>query len=621
MSNDSTNPTLVRAATTLQHARRLSDSLKTTGPQRSIAMAPRQTSELVRFIEAFSGYFGGLIEKASDSGSTLALQSVAKFQISLEEAIQFVELSFVNPRTSGGKEQALEAADWMCVEGYNHLYGGEDSDARPIGPLVAVDSRRSPAVWSPDTRLPLPSLFQLTPVLMERIDFPGANDRKLASFPLICLPSDLVGDPGAYTLLSHEVGHSLDSVKGYTKSIVAQLAGKALSDYWSAWMREIVADLVGIILSGDAYVLAFCDYVRWLPVGDSVSASESYPGITLRIQLLRAILAQLKSPGLERPDFEKRIFDSRDLANKGKVSQELLEAFPGEILPIMLSVLGIDERYVERWVRNQKTCWQLAEEIVAGGADKIKINAAEEFRFIFSAMELTKLVGPKANLESTWKQFEALHLNARQSNAPAWITSAVGWSFTAKFLPTLRPTFLAADGTKVPPSDLLIYHQHVTFVGATNGQLVEIMERAFQERREKLAAPAWRQIELFSASDTLLKSVERHDGADLVKERNEAEKELRDFLASSGAAVEWAIYRFDGAPNFASFWDWNELGGRIHISSQIMGIDIRRCPSFDHIWQDEVPAKPYECYRSFLKTLRKGATRLAASGSYRAEYE
>jgi hypothetical protein len=81
------------------------------------------------------------------------------------------------------------------------------------------------------------------------------------------------------------------------------------------------------------------------------------------------------------------------------------------------------------------------------------------------------------------------------------------------------------------------------------------------------------------------------------------------------------IYRFDGLPTFASYWDWNERNGRIHVSSQIPGFDIRQCPATDHIWNDDAPTKTYQVYREYLKKLRGNATVKSTSPGWQKGYE
>jgi len=438
-----------------------------------------------------------------------------------------------------------------------------------------------------------------------------------------------VRDPGSYTLLSHEVGHALDSANGYTKAILELLADDTYLDYWKAWMREMVADLVGILLSGDAYVLAFCDYVRWMTVGDGISPGEIYPGVTLRIKILWTALEELKSPGIERTGFKERVFDSRDLEGQGPKFHELAKVFAKDVLPKMLEVVDPGGKCRMDWVHCQETSWSLAEKINIGRLDQIQIHASSEIRLIHSGMELAKLTGTIGDIVEIWRRFTELHKSTSEAGAPRWIAAPGNWQFTAEILPALRPTLLAADGTKVPPLPLLIHHQHIAFVAATNGQLATKLEEALERRREACqkrnpeapANPAWGQLEFFVGADDLLKMVERHDGAKLIEERDAKEAELIKFLRSGNIALRWAVYRFGGIPIFASYWDWNEPNGRIHVSTQVPGTDIRRCPSMDYIWNDDAPIKAYQSYREYLKKLRKTAVLVASSDAWSAQYE
>ena len=121
----------------------------------------------------------------------------------LEQALAFIRSAFILPRKRGEDQQALEAADWMCVTIYERFIPGQNG---PIGPLVAVDARRSPAIWESDDALPLPSLFRVQSSLLERTAAPDSSETVLAYFPVICMPSSLTVSPEYFPLLSHEVG-------------------------------------------------------------------------------------------------------------------------------------------------------------------------------------------------------------------------------------------------------------------------------------------------------------------------------------------------------------------------------------------------------------------------------
>ena len=193
---------------TLDATKRLIASLET------IALGNRQRLELKQFLKVFCAELENRTERLAESDSDLDLQLLITRQIELEEANQFLERSFVQPRKTGTHIQILEAADWMCVEGYQLLVGNDKK--YPVGPIVAIDASQSPAIWGPDADLPIPSLFKTRPKHVSR-------GESLGEFPLICLPQHIARTPEFWPLLSHEVGHAVDTALGLTTQICKRI--------------------------------------------------------------------------------------------------------------------------------------------------------------------------------------------------------------------------------------------------------------------------------------------------------------------------------------------------------------------------------------------------------------
>ena len=85
--------------------------------------------------------------------------------------------------------------------------------------------------------------------------------------------------------------------------------------------------------------------------------------------------------------------------------------------------------------------------------------------------------------------------------------------------------------------------------------------------------------------------------------RDDAREELVGQLSTKGWAQKWAIYEFNGPPVFASYWDWDERGGRIHISPALLGTVIGECPASDHLWCQETATDHYRKYVKHLNRL------------------
>ena len=200
-------------------------------------------------------------------------------QSELEEAVEFVLQSFVLPRR-GDQASLLETVDLICVDGFQVFMGGDQE----IGPLVAIDARRSPAVWQPGDLIPMPSLFRNVPESLHRSQDSQLN--RLGYFPIICLPSDQVATPELFPLLLHEVGHAIDAYQDLSQTVLSQLqpvASESRYRYWNAWIEEIIADLFGLVLAGEAFGIALVNFVSGISLPSGVSTASAYPPLELRL--------------------------------------------------------------------------------------------------------------------------------------------------------------------------------------------------------------------------------------------------------------------------------------------------------------------------------------------------
>ena len=575
---------LADAISTMESAMSIVKLLRDKTDQ-TISFANRQRDELATFIEVFQKELARFRRSLDESRSSINLQLLLTRRMELEEVVRYIDRAFIQPRRGGYEVQMLEAADWMCVEGFQ-LFVPEGA-TQPIGPMVAIDSALSPAVWAPDANLPIPSLFKVTPKRMDR-------GEALPPFPLICLPGHLAQSPEYLPLLSHEVGHAVDYCKKFSATILEEIKAATYLRYWTAWMREIVADSIGITLSGEAFIEALKRYLDQLTPLDEVSTANAYPANLLRLAFAGAMAKQYDANW--RKEDAGCIPDDDQVRGLNRTAISLLKEFRSIVLPsIAKNIFKANTRWKDEGVEVR----QLAERLANSDERTWTLNA---FRLTPSAVIIAQRICLKKNKPfDSFHCLRDLHKSVPADKRPAWVLGKANWTFSEDYLPTLRPTFLGIDGKfKVPPVLLLTTHQKIAFVGATNWQLCSKLAEAFKARSHV----PWETLTFFFASDSLLKQVE-YGEFDSVQHRDESRAEIEQSLRTKNWAKNWTIYEFNGPPLFASYWDWDARGGRIHISAALLGTVIGECPATDQIWIQESPTEEYKKYVKHLKALMK----------------
>jgi len=572
---------LVDADRTIETAMSTVKMLRDKADQ-TISFAERQRNELATFIEVFQKELARFRSSLDQSRSSINLQLLLTRRMELEEVVRYVDRAFIQRRRGGFEVQILEAADWMCVEGFQLFV--PEGETQPIGPMVAIDSALSPAVWAPDAKLPIPSLFNVVPKRMDR-------GESLPPFPLICLPGHLAQSPEYLPLLSHEVGHAVDYSTKFSETILEEIKAATYLRYWTAWMREIVADSVGITLSGEAFIEALKRYLDQLTPLDEVSTANAYPANLLRLAFAGAMAKQYDPSWVDDAGCIPSDVQVRGL---NRTAIALLDEFRSTVLPsIAKNIFKVNTNWKEEGVEVR----QLAARLANSDDRTWTLNA---FRLTPSAVIIAQRICLENNKSfDTFQCLRDLHKNVPENMRPKWVQGQTNWTFSEDYLPTLRPTFLGIDGKfKVPPVLLLTTHQKVAFVGATNWQLCSKLAEAFEARNHV----PWETLTFFFASDSLLKQVE-YGEFDSVKHRDDSRAEIERSLRTKNWAKNWIIYEFNGPPLFASYWDWDVRGGRIHISAALLGTVIGECPATDQIWFQENPTEEYKKYVKHLKAL------------------
>jgi hypothetical protein len=157
-----------------------------------------------------------------------------------------------------------------------------------------------------------------------------------------------------------------------------------------------------------------------------------------------------------------------------------------------------------------------------------------------------------------------------------------------------------SNGLKRPPANLFESARRIAFVGATNDGLPHLFQRYAADAPSK---PKER-IDVYYLSPTALaglanpqRSLDEH-----IRLRDASLAALTPALMSR-VARNWSILEHDQPFFFAAYWDADEPGGRIHVSTHGWGQDLKRAPSFDYHWPRGAP-RPDRVYRWYQTSLR-----------------
>lgn len=455
----------------------------------------------------------------------------------------------------------LQLADACAWDGY-YQFRSSAAIAQPIVCLDLIDS---------------PLTYLRTQV--------RASTRSL-QLPLAFVPPRFLSCPWLLTTLHHEVGHTLDVDLGVTREVQLGISGGAIpgSDQalWSQWALEIVCDAYAIAVSGPAFVWSLASVFDALDQWNGWSLGDKHPPAELRIAVGVALARRMR---WETADVQPLV-------------DELLR---GGVLPRFTGLLAQVDAIAELVLRHLPSparatdrvqLAQAAETLARGGSvDELPI------RIVPAAAQLAVLrSSSRETLQEIDKAFES-------ATTPDWLPSDEEWSQFADRVEKMVGTLGVETGRKIPPQELLIRHDRVAFVAATNHQLAAGLACAFAKRTRK-----WAELELFFLSDGALRGI---DPALVAKKAN-ALDELRDTLSTW--AESWQVYEYDTPYYFASYWDVGASSpeGRIHVSPYIWGADISECPAVDHLHCGD-PSSAFRMYEAGLAALRASARVLESS--------
>jgi hypothetical protein len=169
---------------------------------------------------------------------------------------------------------------------------------------------------------------------------------------------------------------------------------------------------------------------------------------------------------------------------------------------------------------------------------------------------------------------------------PSWVLTDGHLKTLAEAMRNLVETRVrpGTEALKVPPLELLIRHDRISFVGATHAQLVTELRQAMKHRTRPHAF-----IEVFALADAPLRALTLggRTGEALLADRDESLRALREYLTHE--QVPHRLYLYDQPYFFASFWDVEGVEARpatappahIHVSSAQWGMDLRHAVGQD----------------------------------------
>lgn len=479
-----------------------------------------------------------------------------------------------------------------------------------------------------NTRWPEPVvLFEpmATPMTLNRggtagLSFTGEK-AKAIPFPLVFIPEYPQSSVGSLCVIQHEIGHNLDEDFQLTESILPLFEDRLQQhattnkepgfkqsdiDTWVGWTTELIADTLGVLLAGQALGVELAEWANVL--GDDVAlASESHPYPTVRVELVAQLMQRFGvSDPIEQPESTATESQVEKFIKQLPIVVDALVSTP---IP-QLNHMELRDLAVG-FASDHQLVFQAAKDLATPTV--LGIPQRVPARLLPSVAKLAALQN-----QATHDSFDQLVDIVRKRGDDLAIQFRRA-DFVQEAIEDIKPPILDEehDGLKRPPVDLFRKAKRIAFVGASNDSLPGLFEAYAKDvERNHKDAIRKQQIDIFFITETELSSLS-HDGRtvnEMVEGRQESITGLTPELLNR-VAERWQIFEHDEPYFFASYWDAESPGGRIHISSHGWGQDIKYAPSVDHIWPSSSarPNRKYRWYRCALSQLYQRASLLSRS--------
>ncbi|WP_437935152.1 hypothetical protein [Sorangium sp. So ce341] len=415
-----------------------------------------------------------------------------------------------------------EQATWFnwaqccLLDAVSHAVGAAP---RPPPPILAVEPVESP-LYVPRARVPAAWLSQATPA-----DLP---------LPVVLCPGNLLEEPWGWATLFHELGHHVDAARDDTLSVIGVLQDEdARVDLGSwakeKWVGEVIADLYAGMLGGPGAVETLRASLT------TKACSASHPSDADRIAILDAAWTGVRDGQPPQGNRPLEIV-ARALVNRFQPWQHQL----------------------------QSDCARLEDPLDSARLLPGTLRRRHEAG-----------TGPEALRKACEEAFESGRLSR-----PEWVLTQAHLETLARAMRNLVETRVqpGTEALKVPPVELLLRHDRMSFIGATHGQLLAALREAMKHRTRP-----YEHVELFALADEPLRELilGGRTGDVLIEERNESLRAIRDYLTWEN--IPHCIYIYTQPYVFASFWDSEHVEARagdappahIHVSSTLWGMDLR----------------------------------------------
>lgn len=222
---------------------------------------------------------------------------------------------------------------WSCYEPAQAA-AAQDVDELPRGgPLIFLSGDFSPFTYARET----PNDVAGVPGVLTGEEFNALV--AALPIPLIGVPWYQVAHLPDAVLIAHEVGHDVDrdfalgdTIRAHAEPVLGALDPK-MTFAWSNWLKEVWADLYGVLAAGPAFVSAMRDLLVTNPqevIADARAPMgfDSHPPASLRMHAMTYALAKsgFEGDGDAYLDGWNRAFAANGGAAMADVAKEIVDA-------------------------------------------------------------------------------------------------------------------------------------------------------------------------------------------------------------------------------------------------------------------------------------------------------